>query len=90
MTAIPKGTLEHDELDEEYIELYASRESINYPIYRQTLYNCSISAPLWWNLGYNVQFLFVVMRIPIGNESAEHIIRPAKVIPACQTATHCT
>jgi hypothetical protein len=70
-----------EELDEEYIGLYAPGQVINDPLYGQISFNSSLSNSLKLKLGHDVQLFFVVMKAATGKEIAEHVMRPAQVIP---------
>ena len=55
---------------------------VNDPIYGQISYNCCLSNAFKLKLGHNVKIIVVEMMRATGKEIAEHVIRPAKVIPA--------
>jgi len=76
-----KCTLEQDELEEEYIGIYKHGQIINDPMYGQISYNCCLSNAFKLKLGYNVKIFVVEMMRATGKETAEHVIRPTKVIP---------
>ena len=69
-----------DDLDNKYMPIYADRQMINVPISEHISYNCYSSTAFKLELGQNLRIFFVEMRIAQGKESAEHVIRPAKVI----------
>ena len=73
--------LEQDELEEEYMGIYKHRQMINDPTYGQILYNCCLSNAVKLKLGHNVNIFVVEMLRATGKETAEHVIRPTKVIP---------
>jgi hypothetical protein len=74
--------LTHDELDEEYIGLYTTGQMLNDPLYGQISYNSSLSNAFKLKQRHNVQLFLVEMKAATGKDIAEHLIRPAKVIPA--------
>ena len=51
-------------------------------LYGQNSYNSSLSTAFKLKLGHNVKLLLVQMKAATGKEIAEHVMRPAKVIPA--------
>jgi len=81
LTSMFKWSLEQDELEEEYRGIYTHRQMINDPIYGQISYNCCLSNAFKLKLGHNVKIFVVEMMRATGKETAEHIIRPTKVIP---------
>jgi hypothetical protein len=64
------------------MELYAPGQIMNDPIYGQISYSSSLSNALELKLGFNVNRLLVKMKAATGKDNAEHVIRPATVIPA--------
>ena len=82
LTALYKCTLTQEELDEEYMGLYAPGQMMNDPLYGQISYNSSLSNAFKLKLGHNVQLFLIEMKAATGKEIAEHVMRPAKVIPA--------
>jgi hypothetical protein len=54
---------------------------INDPIHGQILYNCCLPNAFKLKLGHNVRTVVVEMMKATGNATAEHVIRPTKVIP---------
>jgi hypothetical protein len=82
LTAIYKCNLTQEELDEEYMGLYTLGQMLNDPLYGQISYNSSLSNAFQLKLGHNVQLFLVEMQAATGMDIAEHVIRPAKVIPA--------
>jgi len=76
-----KCGLEQDELEDEYMGLYTHGQMINNPIYGQISYNCCFSNTFKLKLGHNVKIFRVKMMRATGKETAEHVIRPTKVIP---------
>ena len=61
--------------------IYKHREMINDPIYRQISYNCCLSNAFKLKVGHNVKIFVVEIMRETGKETAEHIIRPTKIIP---------
>jgi hypothetical protein len=82
LTALYKCNLTQEELDEEYMGLYTPGQMLNDPLYGQISYNSSLSNAFKLKLGHNVQLFLVEMKAATGKDIAEHVIRPAKVIPA--------
>jgi len=76
-----KCTLEQRKLEEEYMGIYKYGQIINDPIYGQISYNCCLSNAFKLKLGHNVKIFVVEMMSATGKETAEHVIRPTKVIP---------
>jgi len=71
-----------EELDEEYMGLYVPGQIMNDLLYGQISYNSSISNAFKLKLGHNVILFLVDMKAATGKDIAEHVMRPAKVIPA--------
>jgi hypothetical protein len=82
LTALYKCNLTQEELDEEYMGLYAPGQMMNDPLYGQISYNSSLSNAFKLKLGHDVQLFLIEMKAATGKEIAEHVMRPAKVIPA--------
>jgi hypothetical protein len=82
LTALYKCSLTQEELDEEYMGLYAPGQMMNDPLYGQISYNSSLSNAFKLKLGHDVQQFLIEMKAATGKEIAEHVMRPAKVIPA--------
>jgi len=61
--------------------LYAPGQMMNDPLYGQISYNSSLSNAFKLKLGHNVQLLLREMKAATGKDIAEHVMRPAKVIP---------
>jgi len=81
-----------EELDDEYVGLYAPRQMMNVPPYGQISYNISLSNAFKLKLGHNVNLFLVEIKTATGKEIAEHIMRPANVIPASlfkESYAHC-
>jgi len=76
-----KRTLEQDELEEVYMGIYKYGRMINDLIYGQISYNCCLSNAFKLKLGHNEEIIVVDMMKATGQETAEHVIRPTKVIP---------
>jgi len=81
VTALYKCNLTQEELDEEYMVLYAPGQMMNVPLYGQISYNSSLSNAFKLKLGHNVQLFLIEIKVAIGKEIAKHVMRPAKVIP---------
>jgi len=77
-----KWTIEQAKFDEEYMGLYTNEEMITDPIYGQISYNWCLSNAFKLKLGHHPKIFLVEMKRATWKEIAEHIIRPAKVIPA--------
>jgi hypothetical protein len=81
LTTLYKCNLTQEELDEEYMDLYAQGQMMNDPLYDQISYNSSLSNAFRLKLGQNVNLFLVEMKAATGKDIAEHIMKPAKVIP---------
>jgi len=55
---------------------------MNNRLHGQISYHCSLSNAFKLKLGYNLKLFLVDMKAATGKEIAEHVIGPAKVIPA--------
>jgi hypothetical protein len=82
LTALYKCNLRQEELDEEYIGSYTPGQMMNDPLYHQISYNSSLSNAFKLKLGHNVNVFLVEMKAATGKDIAEHVMRPAKIIPA--------
>jgi len=82
LTAIYKCNLTQEELDEEYMGLYAPGQTMNVRSSGQISYNSSLSNAFKLKLGQDVKLLLVEMKAATGKDIAEHVIRLVKVIPA--------
>jgi hypothetical protein len=82
LTAQYKCNLTQKELDEEYITLYAPGQMMKEPEYDQISYNSSLSNAFKLKLGHNVNLFLIEMKAATRKNNAEHVMRPAKVIPA--------
>ena len=82
LTTIYKGNLTQEELDKEYVGIYTLGQMMNDPLCGQISYNRSISHAFKLKLGHNVKLFLVEMKAATGKDIAEHVMRPAKVIPA--------
>jgi hypothetical protein len=89
LTAIYKCNLTQEELDEEYMGLYAPGQIMNAPLYGQILYNSSHSNVFKLTLGHDVKLFFLDMDEATGKDIAEHVMRPAKVIPTRHITVSC-
>ena len=91
LTAIYKCNLTQEELDEEYMGLYAPGQIMNDPLYSPISYNSSLSNAFKLKLEYDVKLFFVDMMPATGKDIVEHVMRPAKVISASLvTVRHAT
>jgi len=61
--------------------LYAPGQIINDPLYGQISYNSSISNAFKLKVGHNVKLFSVEMNAATGKDIAEHVMKPAKLIP---------
>jgi len=84
-----KCTLEQAELDEEYLGLYTNEQIIMDPINDQISYNFCLSNAFKLKPGHDPKIFLVKMMRTRGQEIAEHMIRPAKVIPASRVKARC-
>jgi len=82
LTAIYMGSLMQEELDKEYMGRSAPGQMMNNPLYSQISYNSSLSNAFKLKLGPNVKLFLVEMKAATGKDIAEHVVRPAKGIPA--------
>jgi hypothetical protein len=76
-----KCNLEQDKLEEEYMGIYKHGQMIMDCIYGQISYNCCLSNALKLKVRNNGKIFVVEMMRATGKETAEHVIRPTKVIP---------
>jgi hypothetical protein len=92
LAAITKCNLTKDEFDEEYIGLYAPGQLINDPCFGPISFNSSISIAFKLKVGYNLKLFLVGIKVVTGKDIAEHLMRPAKLIPTsfvAVTYAHC-
>jgi len=89
LTSKFKCTLEHAELDEEYMGLYPNEQMITDPIYGQISYHCCLSNAFKLKLGHDPKIFLVEMTRATGKAIGERINRPAKVIPASRVKARC-
>jgi len=82
LTALYKCNLTQDELEEEYMGLYAPWQMMNDPLYRLISYNSSLSNDFKLKLRHYMPLLLIEMKAATGKNIAKHVMRPAKVIPA--------
>ena len=82
LTAIYKCNLMQEELDKEYMGLYAPGQMMNDHLYGQISYNSSLSNAFKLKLGHNLKLLLVELKAATGKDIAEDVLRTAKVIPA--------
>jgi len=82
LTEIYKCNLKQEELDKEYMGLYAPGQIMNNPLYGQISYNSSLSNPFKLKQGHDVKLFLVDMKAATRKDIAEHVMRPAKVISA--------
>jgi len=82
LIAIYKCNLTQEELDEEYMGLYSLGQMMNDTRYSLISYNSSHSNAFNLKLGHNVKLFLVEMKAATGKDIAEHVMRPAKVIPS--------
>jgi len=54
---------------------------MNHPQHVHILYNSSLSNTFKLELGHNVNVCLIEMKAETGKDIAEHLMRPAKVIP---------
>jgi len=82
LTATFQCNSTREALDEEYMELYAPGQMMNDLLYGHISFTNSLSNGFKLNLGHDLKLFPVEMKAATGKDIAEHIIRPAKVIPA--------
>jgi hypothetical protein len=80
LTGLFKCNLTQEELDEEYMVLYALRQMINDPLYSQISYNSCLSNAFKLIQGHDVQLFLVELKAATGKEIAKDVMRPAQVI----------
>ena len=88
LTVLYKCNFRQEELDEEYMGLYAAGQMMNDPLYGQISYNSSLSNAFKSKLGHNVNLFLVELKAVTGKDNAEHVMRPAKVILASIVLVH--
>jgi hypothetical protein len=81
LTALFKCNSTQEELDEEHMGLYVPGQ-MNGPLYGQISYNSSLSNAFKLKWGHNVRLFLIDMKAVPRKDIAEHVMRPAKVIPA--------
>jgi hypothetical protein len=80
LTAIYKCNCTQEDLDEEYMALYASMQMMNDRLSGQISYNSSISNAFKLKLGHYLKPFLVELKAATGKDIAEHIITLAKSI----------
>ena len=81
LTALYKCNWMQEELEEEYMGLYTPGQMMNVPLYGQISYNSSLSNAFKLKMGHDVQLFLIEMKAATRKDIAEHVLRPAKVIP---------
>jgi hypothetical protein len=81
LTVIYKCNLSQEELDKEYMGLYAPGQMINDHLSSHILFNSSISNAFKLKPGHHVKLFLVEMKSGTGKDIAEHVIKPVKVFP---------
>jgi hypothetical protein len=84
--------LTQEELEEEYTGIYALGQMMNVPLCSQISYNSSFSNAFKLKEEHDVQQLLAEMKAATGKDMAEHIMRPAEVIPVSlvmENYAHC-
>jgi hypothetical protein len=81
LTAIYKCNLTQEELNQQYIGLYALGQTMNDCLSSQISYNSSLANAFKFKLGHDVKLLLVEMKAATGKDIAEHVIRPVMIIP---------
>ena len=82
LTVLYKCNFTQEELNEEYMGLYAPGQMMNEALHGQISYNSSLSNAFELKLGHNVNLFLVEIKAATGKDIAEHVMRPAKEIPA--------
>ena len=82
LNAIYTWNMMREESHDEYMGSYAPGQMRNDPLYVQISYNSSLSNAFKLKLGHDVKLYLVEMKAATGQDIAEHVIRPVKVIPA--------
>jgi hypothetical protein len=81
LTALFKCHLTQEELNIEYMRSYTPGQMMNDPPYGQISYTSSLSNAFQLKLGHNVNLFMVEMKAATGKVIAEHVLKPAKIIP---------
>jgi hypothetical protein len=81
LTALYRCNLTQEELDDDYMGLYVPGH-MNDPLYGQISYNSFLSNAFKFKLGHNVKQFMLEMKAATRTDIAEHVMRPAMVIPA--------
>jgi len=82
LITIYKCNLTQVEMDKEYMEMYAPGQMMNDSPYGQISYNSSLSNAFKLTLAHNVKLFLIEMKAATRKDIAEHVMRPAKVVPA--------
>jgi len=91
LTAFYKPNFTQEEWDKVYMGSYAPGQ-MNHPLYGQISSNSSPSNAFKLKLGHDVKLFLVEMKSVTWKDIAEHVMRPAKVIPASlfqESHAHC-
>jgi hypothetical protein len=82
LTVLYQCNLTREELNNENKGLYAPGQIMNDPLYSPISYNSSLANTFKLKLGHNVNVFLVEMKAATGKGNAEHVMKPAKKIPA--------
>ena len=82
LTVVFKCNFTQEVLNEEYTGFYTPVQMMNHPLYDQISYKSSHSDAFKFKLGHDVKLFLVEMKAVRGKDIAEHVMIPAKVIPA--------
>jgi hypothetical protein len=77
LTATHKQTSKQEQLDEEYMVLYAPWEMLNNPVKGLILHNCCFSHTQKLKLGYILTEFWVEKKATTGWDPVKHVIRQA-------------
>jgi hypothetical protein len=89
LTAMYTCNLMQKESDEEYMGLYAPGHLMNDLVYGRISYHSSLSNAFKLKQEHIVKPFLVEMKAATGKNIAEHVLRPAKVIPASLVMVSC-
>jgi len=81
--------LDQAKLDEEYMGWYTNEQMITDPGCGQILYNCCLSNSFKLKHAHDLKIFLVEMKRATAKDIAEHITRPAKVIPPSRVKARC-
>jgi len=89
LTMICQCTTDQDKLDKEYIGIYTHGQMIIEPKWGHMSYNCHLSNTVKLKHGQNQTMFLIAITRATRKEFAEHVIRPANIIPASHVNARC-